>query len=62
MPIQRTLIDMEIAGFPVDRQKLSKINSNLSEELKNLEKKIFKMHGRHFNISSPNEVAKVKLI
>lgn len=59
MPIQRVLLAMELAGFPVNERRISEVALELTDALKNLENLMFKIHGRHFNIKLKEQVAKV---
>lgn len=59
MPIQRVLLAMELAGFPVDDQKISEVASELTNTLKNLENLMYRSYGRSFNIKSNTDKAKV---
>lgn len=60
MPIQRVLFVMELAGFPVENEKIFEVRTELADTLKCLETKIFNINGRPFNISASKEVAKVR--
>lgn len=59
MPIQHSLFIMEIAGMSVCPTAMNRLNDQIEELMQRLEKKMFKMHGRRFNIASSGEVAKV---
>lgn len=59
MPIQRSLIQMELIGFPVNYDELRKTTDSISTLMQTLQKRIYQLHGKRFNIASPSEVAKV---
>lgn len=59
MPIQRSLIQMELVGFPVDFDELVIISELVTKLMQKLEKRIYQLHGNRFNIASANDVAKV---
>ncbi|MGH9948558.1 MAG: DNA polymerase I [Pyrinomonadaceae bacterium] len=59
LPLEPILADIEIAGMKVDADALSKFSKFISVELDLLEKKIFKIAGREFNIGSPKQVGEV---
>lgn len=59
MPVQLTLVKMETAGFSINTNDVISLSQELSDCLKKLEKKIYQIHGRKFNLSSSTEVAKV---
>lgn len=59
MPIQRVLLTMELAGFPVNEQRISEIALELTDALKNLENLMYRIHGRSFNIKMKEQVAQV---
>lgn len=58
MPIQKVLLKMEIAGFPVNEQKL-RDKIEVSVELqRQLELYIYSLNGSKFNLTSNEEVSK----
>lgn len=59
MPMQLVLLEMELAGMPLDASKLKEVVSKTVELQEKLKKDIFTLHGRQFNLESPSEVAKV---
>lgn len=59
MPIQQSLIAMEIAGMAVSPDQLAQLTGNISDLMRQLEREMFKLHGRRFNVASAGEVAKV---
>lgn len=60
MPIQRVLLTMELAGFPVNEQRISEVALELTDALKSLENSMFRIHGRSFNVKLKEQVAKVR--
>lgn len=59
MPIQKTLAEMEVYGMPVNVDEISKLCQSLDEAVQSVERKIFQLNGRRFNIGSAKEVSKV---
>lgn len=59
MPIQQSLIAMEIAGMSVCPDQLSQLTGSIADLMRRLEGEMFKLHGRRFNVASAGEVAKV---
>lgn len=59
MPIQRTLFEMEVTGLAVDPVKMATLGDDMDKLMRKIEQKIYQMNGRHFNITSSAEVAKV---
>lgn len=59
MPIQHSLISMEIAGMSIDADQLEQLATLMENLMKRLEREMFKVHGRRFNVASTVEVAKV---
>lgn len=62
MPLQNSLCNMELIGFPTNEAALRKIFQQMLETLKKLELKIYEMHGGRFNLGSSTAVAKVMYI
>ncbi len=56
MPLSLVLYEMEKAGIEVDRDSLSKYESELSISIDELEKKIYEEAGEEFNILSPKQL------
>ena len=54
-----TLADMEIEGFPLDRNKLDEFGDVYKKNLDELAKEIYAMAGFEFNIASPKQIAEV---
>ena len=59
LPLVQVLRDMEAAGVRVDVEKLKKAEVILSEELSELEKRIYDLAGETFNINSPRQVGEL---
>lgn len=59
MPLQNSLCNMEMIGFPANEAALRKIFQQMLETMKKLEFKIYEMHGGRFNLGSSAAVAKV---
>jgi DNA polymerase-1 len=53
------LVSMEENGIKVDEKILAKMSEEMSTRIKSLEKKIHKMAGMDFNISSPQQLQEV---
>jgi DNA polymerase-1 len=56
MPLLHVLVDMQIAGMKLDRQKLVDFGKEFQLELDGLEGKIHKLAGEEFNINSPKQL------
>lgn len=59
MPIQRTLFQMEVTGLPVDPTAMTTLGDDMDNLMRKIEKKIYQMNGRRFNIASSADVAQV---
>ena len=59
LPLVQVLRDMEDAGVRVDVEKLKKAEVILTEELNELEKRIYDLAGETFNINSPRQVGEL---
>lgn len=59
MPLATVLADMETTGIIVDKAFLDKMEIELDEKLKLLEKEIYNLAGCSFNISSPKQLGTV---
>lgn len=59
MPLQLSLCNMEITGFPSSETALRKLYQQMVEAMKKLESRIFEIHGSKFNLGSSTAVAKV---
>ncbi len=59
MPLVNVLFDMEIQGFKIDREELSRLNKKYFDEIKSLEDDIYFTAGQKFNISSPKQLGEI---
>lgn len=57
MPIQKLLVQLEVAGFPVNSKKLHSLIENCVKHQKSLEEYIYRLHGRPFNLTNLASVA-----
>ncbi len=61
--IERPLIDildnMEKAGFRLDSKELTNLSQDFGDRLKNLERDIYSLAGREFNIASPKQLGEI---
>ena len=56
MPLIEVLTDMELAGFNLDVNSLKEYESQLTYEISEVEKNIYKYAGEEFNIASPKQL------
>jgi len=56
IPLTGVLSDMESKGVLVDAQGLSEISDEITSQLESMEKAIFALAGRSFNINSPKQL------
>ena len=59
VPLITTLADMEIEGFPLDKNKLDEFGDVYKKNLDELAKEIYAMAGFEFNLASPKQIAEV---
>ncbi len=59
LPLIPILAEIELAGMKVDGDSLRTFSEFISENLAELEKKIYAIAGREFNIGSPKQVGEV---
>jgi DNA polymerase-1 len=59
MPLIDVLIDMEMAGFMIDEERLKDMSKELERELESIQKRIFFLAGEEFNINSPKQLSRV---
>lgn len=59
MPIQHSLAQMEITGLPVAPDAMERLTELIDDLMKQLERQMFRVNGRHFNIASSVDVGKV---
>lgn len=59
MPIQHSLAQMEITGLPIQPDEMERLNDQIDDLMKQLERQMFRVNGRRFNIASSIDVSKV---
>lgn len=59
MPLTKVLGDMEYQGVIVDKQALAKMRLEINEKISLIEKDIYNLAGREFNISSPRQLGDI---
>ena len=59
MPLSHVLASMEYEGFPLDSEVLDKFGDEFKIKAKALEKEIYDLAGKEFNISSPKQLGVV---
>uniref|UniRef100_A0A1I8PUM1 DNA-directed DNA polymerase n=1 Tax=Stomoxys calcitrans TaxID=35570 RepID=A0A1I8PUM1_STOCA len=59
MPLQISLCNMEVIGFPASSDALHKLFQQMVDSMKKLETKIYELHGSRFNLGSSQAVARV---
>ena len=59
MPLQEILAEMEVCGVRLDGEVLASMETELREELSELEKMAHKMAGEAFNLNSPQQLSRV---
>jgi DNA polymerase-1 len=59
MPLINALVDIELAGVKVDTDKLKRYSKDIKDELEVIQKRIFEIAGREFNINSPKQLSEV---
>ena len=59
MPLASVLADMEITGIKVDRGYLKDVEVDLDKQIKVLEKEIYDLAGKEFNILSPSQLGPI---
>ena len=58
-PMVKLLSQLEINGIKIDEQHLKKLSKKFSERLKTIEKKIYTVAGKEFNIGSPKQLGEI---
>ncbi|MCB9201543.1 MAG: DNA polymerase I [Flavobacteriales bacterium] len=58
-PLMSVLADMEYQGIALDTSVLDLMSSELNEDLINLEKQIFEITGKEFNLNSPKQLGDI---
>lgn len=59
MPIQKSLLRMELNGLSIDSNAMQSLSSDISEVIRKLESEIYRQTGKHLNVTSRREVADV---
>tara|TARA_Y100001960_G_scaffold305945_1_gene360625 strand:- start:3269 stop:4723 length:1455 start_codon:yes stop_codon:yes gene_type:complete len=58
-PLINVLMNIERSGIKLDRAVLSRLSSDFSSSIKVLEKQIYKISGKKFNVGSPKQLGQV---
>ena len=59
IPLLHVLADMELEGINLDEAFLNSLSDDLTNDIKNLEEKIYKDAGEEFNIGSPKQLGEI---
>ena len=59
VPLLRVLADMENEGINLDKQFLNSLSEDLTNDIQNLEQKIYETAGEQFNIGSPKQLGEI---
>ena len=59
LPLTWVLAGMERVGVRVDPQVLDKMSKSMEQEVRRLEKEIWKLAGAEFNVNSPTQLAEI---
>lgn len=59
LPLVDILADMEIEGFPLNKDTLLAMGKEYKERLSELEKEIYELAGERFNIASPKQLGEI---
>lgn len=59
MPLVRVLADMELNGVRIDTAALAETSDILTKRLNEIEKRIYELAGKEFNIASPKQVGEI---
>ncbi len=59
MPLMEVLAKMELAGISLDENWLKQESTDLENDLKQLEAKIFELSGEEFNMNSPRQLGEI---
>ena len=59
MPLIEVLVEMEFNGICVDAERLTSLSKQYETRLAELEKQIYELAGRSFNIASPKQLGEV---
>jgi len=58
-PLIKVLYDMEVEGFLIDEEKLNKIAIETNVKVEQLQKEIYQLANKEFNINSPKQLGEV---
>lgn len=59
VPMAKVLAETELRGVLIDSKAIAKLSKLTTNEIKDLEKEIYKLTGREFNINSPQQLSEV---
>jgi DNA polymerase-1 len=59
LPLTKVLGQMEIEGFPLDREILEEINKDYQERLETIKSSIYELIGEEINLNSPKQVSEL---
>ena len=59
LPLEMTLYNMEKEGFKIDRNVLHQLQEDYSNQVQELQKMIYDLAGKEFNLQSPKQMAQV---
>ncbi|SDE14212.1 DNA polymerase I [Pricia antarctica] len=59
IPLLHVLASMELEGINLDKKFLNSLSEDLDNDIKNLEKSIYKEAGEEFNIGSPKQLGEI---
>jgi DNA polymerase-1 len=59
MPLTRVLVDMEMSGICVDRDRLEVVSKDFERQLHNVEDRIYAIAGETFNIQSHQQLGRI---
>ncbi|WP_298794057.1 DNA polymerase I [uncultured Allomuricauda sp.] len=59
VPLLRVLADMETEGINLDQDFLNNLSTELNQDIKSLEQKIYDAAGQEFNIASPKQLGEI---
>jgi DNA polymerase-1 len=62
LPLSTVLAKMELAGVRIDAEGLRKLSAELSEKLKQLQKKVHQLAGEEFNLDSPKQLQQILFV
>ena len=57
--LMKIIADMEYLGVSIDNDELEKQSKDLATRINKIEKKIYRLSGREFNISSPKQIQEI---